>query len=161
MTEKDIIITKATAQHLQAVNDLSYKIFEYHNRLLPNFFNNPGTPDLAQHYKNPENREDAIFLVALKEQKVIGYLLALILNKPWQKVQPVCNIEEFGVCEAERHQGVGTALFDAIKKECQKRNVPKIVLNVYTKNSHAVEFYKKMGCQTISQRMDLDIKKSP
>ena len=96
--------------------------------------------------------------MAIKDHSVIGYVLALILDKPWQKITPICSLDEIGVSDPYQHQGVGKALFKALKKECQKRKIHNITLNVYVKNIKAIDFYEKMGCHAVSQRMDIKVK---
>ena len=96
--------------------------------------------------------------MAEKDHSVVGYLLALILNKAWQKTTLICSLDEIGVLESYQHQGVGKALFTALKKECKKRKIHNITLNVYVKNKKAINFYKKMRCHAVSQRMDMEVK---
>ena len=152
-----LIIKKVTEKHLKDINKLSYSVFQLHNQLLPNFFASRNTNDTMKQYHGLKDKDNAIFLVAIQEKLVVGYLLALILDKPWRKITPICSLDEIGVLDSFQHQGIGKALFTALKKECKKRNIHNITLNVYTKNTKAIKFYKKMGCHTISQRMDIEV----
>ena len=153
-----LTIKKATEKHLKDINKLSYTVFQLHDQLLPNFFADRNKNDSMKHYQNLKEKDNVIFLVAVHEKLVVGYLLALILNKPWQKTPLICSLDEIGVSESHQHQGVGKALFTALKKECKKRKIHNITLNVYVKNKKAINFYKKMGCHTTSQRMDIEVK---
>ena len=152
-----LIIKKATEQHLKGINELSDRVFVLHDKLLPNFFADRNLDITIKHYCKLLGKDNVIFLVATQEKFVVGYLLALVLDKPWQKITPVCSLDEIGVSELYQHQGIGKALFTALKKECKKRKVRNISLNVYTKNVKAIHFYEKMGCHAISQRMDIEV----
>ena len=154
---ENFIIKKATEKHLKDLNKLSYSVFQLHNQLLPNFFADRNADVRTKHYRELIDKNNVIFLVAIKEHSVVGYLLALILDKPWQKVTPVCSLEEIGVLDSFQHQGIGKALFTELKKKCKKRKIHNLTLNVYVKNKKAINFYKKMGCHPISQRMDIEI----
>ena len=137
-------------------------MFEYNDRLVPNFFTQTNKDANPHYYYNLKekikDKEKAIFLVAIKDNMVVGYLNALVLNKPWRRITPVCSLDEIGVLESYQNQGVGTALFKALKKECKKRKLYDITLNVYAANTNALAFYKKLGCQITSYRMDIEIK---
>ena len=153
-TEK-IRIELMQDKHLSEVNKISFEICQYHDRLLPDFFTGT-TPDrFAQHYH--ETKDKAISFVAIKDDTVIGYLFAVVLDRPWQKRTPICHMEEVGILSAYRHQGIGTQLVNALHQECKKRNIPYMTLNVYDKNAGALQFYKKLGGEIISHRIDIKI----
>ena len=153
-----IIIKKATEKHLKDINKLSATVFQLHDQLLPYFFADRNSDESMKHYCELINKNNTILLVAIKDRSVVGYLLALILYKPWQKTPLICSLDEIGVLESYQHKGIGNALFTTLKKECKKRKIRNITLNVYVKNKKATNFYKKMGCHTISQRMDIEVK---
>ena len=153
-----IAIEKATKKHLNDINKLSSTVFELHNQLLPNFFAGRNSDITIKRYYELLDKDNVIFLVAIQEKFIVGYLLALILDKPWQKITPICSLDEIGVTDSFQRQGIGKALFVSLKKECKKRKIPNITLNVYTNNTNAIKFYKKMGCHAVSQRMDIEVK---
>ena len=150
-------IKKANTDYLKSINELSAAVFQWHDQLLPNFFADRNPDTSIKRYCELINKDNVIFLVAVKEHSVVGYLLALILDKPWQKMTPVCSLDEIGVLDSYQHLGIGKALFTALKRECKKRKIHTLTLNVYVKNKKAIKFYKKMGCHAISQRMDIEI----
>lgn len=162
MKKSNIVIKKATEKHLSAIDELSYGVYLYHDRLLPNFFTKSSKDSNSHYYYNLKDKlkdkDKAIFLVALKDNTVVGYLIGLVLEKPWRKISTVCSLDEIGVSEAYQNQGIGSTLFDALKKECKKRKIHDITLSVYANNTAAVDFYKKMGCHITSHRMDIEIK---
>ena len=155
MKEQKLIIRKAAKENIRDIGKISLEAFEYHNRLLPDFFADKKEFDETPRYNELIDKENAVFLVALKEGVVAGYLLAMISDKPWLKETPVCSLDEIGVLSSCRHQGIGTSLFNALKEECRKRKIRSITLNVYANNEQAIDFYKKAGCRIRSFRMDM------
>ena len=162
MVSTGIVIKKATEKHLKDIEKLSYEVFEYHYHLVPNFFAKKDENSNSHYYydlkEKLKDKEKAIFLVAIKDRAVVGYLSALVLDKPWRKINPLCSLDEIGVLESYRNLGIGKALFNALKKECKKRKLGDITLNVYANNTRAINFYKKLGCHITSMRMDIEIK---
>ena len=157
MKENRIVIRKVAPEHISDIVKISSEVFEYHNQLLPRFFAERNENADTQRYCGLTENENAIFLVALAGSSVAGYLLAMISDKPWQNITPVCSLDEFGVSASCRRHGIGTALFNALKEECGKRKIRGITLNVYANNENAVNFYKKAGCRIRSLRMDISL----
>ena len=153
----EICIEPMQEKYLPEVSKLFFEIYQYHDRILPEFFTSKTPESFIQYYQGLKDKPNVIFFVATENDTVIGYLSATIMDRPWQKRTPVCNMEEIGVISAYRHKGVGTRLVEALRQECRKRNIAYITLNVYDKNAPALQFYKKLGGQIISHRIDIKI----
>ena len=157
MKTNTITIQKMKISHVPDICKLSYDLFKYHDDLLPDFFAPHNIEKSAQHYRDLKSKKNVIFLVATQENSVVGYILGYILVKPWRKKTSVCVIDEIHVVKSYRRQGIGMALIDQLKIECQKRKVQDINLNVYEPNKNALKFYHKLGFRITSHKMDLEI----
>lgn len=87
-------------------------------------------------------------LVADAGGEVAGYVFCIIKdsskNPVYRKFINV-YIDDFCVSPKYRRMGVGTALFDEVKKLATSIGAHNIDLNVWAFNSGAIEFYKSLG----------------
>ena len=66
-------------------------------------------------------------------------------------------IDEFGVDEAFRRQGVATAMIDFIRKYAAEKGFHRIELNMWEFNLNALEFYEEVGFSTFRRYMEMFI----
>lgn len=59
----------------------------------------------------------------------------------------------FGVGEGHRRQGIGRALFAAIRDAARERGLTRIELDVWAFNESAVRFYESIGFHTYRSYM--------
>lgn len=91
------------------------------------------------------NNETAHFLVALTNNKVIGYI----------GVHEICGeayITNVAVFPEYRRLGIGETLIDAATSGAKARNCDFISLEVRISNVPAIELYKKEGYNIVGQR---------
>lgn len=81
------------------------------------------------------------FLVALRDTIIIGFLIGI------RTTPTTARILMLSVNEADRKQGIGTALLMHFLSEMKQHNIMRIDLEVRTTNQSAVYFYKKHGFQ--------------
>jgi ribosomal-protein-alanine N-acetyltransferase len=77
-------------------------------------------------------------LVAEIAGKICGFILA-------ERHPPLAHIITIDVIEAERRNGVGSALLNAIETHLAQHSVRIVVLETATNNEPAVAFWKKHG----------------
>lgn len=82
-----------------------------------------------------------IFLVAIDDEKFIGYIEYTII----EKIDKVAYINQFYVEDEYRKKGVGKALMDEVEKEAMKNKCSKIELNCWSFNQNALDFYYHLG----------------
>jgi ribosomal protein S18 acetylase RimI-like enzyme len=151
-------IRAATMQDLDQIIVLSKEILEFHDKLLPNYFSPNNDEARNTRTANLITYPDAIFLVATDdEDKVVGYIIAQIIDTPRYVRHIRCDINELGITASARKMGAGRALIETLKAECSRRGVQEMHLSVYLNNKNAVAFYEKMGFAPDSQRMVMDL----
>lgn len=87
----------------------------------------------------------SLWLVALNENEVIGYVGAQI-------VPDEADMMNLAVDDAHRRMGVGKALVEELVIRLQKRLVGSLTLEVRVSNLPAIKLYECLGFQTVGRR---------
>lgn len=144
-----IQIQKATSEHLDEIVSLWGKLMNLHKGFDEDFFTN--TDNSGEEYKmNLDwNLRDntSILFIATKNNKIIGYVTADI---SWFRYSSYnsnnyCTIGDIMIDENFRHLGIGKLFIGEIKKWAKSESTNKIILNVFSKNTKALNFFKKQG----------------
>ena len=144
-----IQIQKATSEHLDEIVSLWLKLMSLHKGFDEEFF--ADTDNSGEEYKmNLDwNLRDtsSILFIATKDNKIIGYVTADI---SWFRYSSYnsnnyCTIGDIMIDENFRHLGIGKSFIAEIKKWAKSESTNKIVLNVFSKNTKALSFFKKQG----------------
>ena len=87
----------------------------------------------------------SLWLVALDEDKVVGYVGAQI-------VPDEADMMNLAVDENYRRNGIGKALVKQLLKRLQERAVRSLTLEVRVSNLPAVSLYEGLGFKTVGRR---------
>jgi ribosomal protein S18 acetylase RimI-like enzyme len=94
------------------------------------------------------------FYLAYKDSCLIGYCK---LNFPDKHKKPIdknsMEIERIYLLEKYHGKGYGKDLFESIIKIARARNIDRIWLAVWSKNTAAIKFYKKLGFIKFDQHL--------
>lgn len=129
--------------NIELLNDIATEVFDA-----------PPTDSwLAEHTADPSN----ILLIALKGDVVVGQLKAVFHRHP--EKPPGLYIEELGVGDHHRRQGIATALMQAAKALAQRHRCAELWLATEPENDPANALYKAIGMEgqhvvMYSQRID-------
>lgn len=86
------------------------------------------------------------FLVAKIDGKVVGFCRYVADNQFSPEREDIdCEITALYVAPEYKHNGIGTALFSAVKKELQEQHKTKMIIWCLKENLSAHQFYMKMG----------------
>jgi len=88
-----------------------------------------------------------IGFVAEEDQKVVGFIVGKINDKPHKVLSKQGYIEEFFVTGGKRGKGIGTMLFNKIVEEFKRHNCNFLGIDAYITNEKALEYYRKLGFQ--------------
>lgn len=102
-------------------------------------------------------RDEVKMFVAEDNDQFVGYVI-LFLLPILRHGSHYGHIEEFFVNQDYRHKGVGTQLFDAVKKYCLEHSVTVIRLNSGNDLIDAHKFYEKNGGKTTEKFFRFDLK---
>ena len=89
------------------------------------------------------------FLVAENNQEIVGLSFYWIRYSTWKG--KFLFLEDFIIKDEYRRQGVGSKLFEATIKICQKLKLNGIIWQVLDWNTSAIDFYKKYNADISSK----------
>lgn len=90
-------------------------------------------------------RENTIYLVMARKEKILGYLGAWCAMDEVEIVQVAVSIEG-------RRQGIGLALLEGLEKEGALRGMHSYFLEVRESNGAAIGLYEKAGFEQLGIR---------
>ena len=83
-------------------------------------------------------REDALFLAAEEDGKILGYCGVVM-------VQDEGDITNVAVAKERQNQGIGKLLVEKLIEKTQEAGVTQLYLEVRASNERAIHVYEKMG----------------
>ena len=150
----------ATESDLPRVNELRAQVSELHAAARPDFFR-PGFPDfLADFVHTIFADERKHILVAERAGEIVAFAVLAEIETPEMPHKPArrfLEVDELGVDEACRHQGVGRAFFEGIKSFARERGYDRIELNMWEFNEDALKFYEAVGFSTYRRYMEFTV----
>lgn len=153
-------IRLAAEADLPRVNELRAQVSELHAAGRPDIFC-PGFPDvLADRVYAFYADESKHILVAERAGELIAFAIIaeiIVPENPYKPARRFLEVDELGVDEACRHQGVGRAFFDGIRAFARERGFDRIELNMWEFNENALKFYESLGFRTYRRHMELTI----
>lgn len=103
-------------------------------------FHRPGD----KHLQKLLEAENLYFMVAMKEEKVVGGLRAYLLPSIYS-VSPEMYLYDIAVHESCQRQGIGAQLIDALKAHAAGLGCSVVFVQADVEDTHALEFYKATG----------------
>lgn len=155
------MIRLAKEEDLKVVNAIRKEVFDLHVKGRPDIFQPNWAEKEQMEYLKTFLSDDNLLLYVCERQKIIlGY--AMIEKKEkfesvYSKHRKWCEIGDFGVKETERGKGVGTELFDFIKREIKSLGYQRLELNVWEFNQSAIHFYEKNGFEISRRFLQCDL----
>lgn len=110
---------------------------------------------------NPEylrgllGREHFIALAALKDETVVGGLVAYELHK-FEQERSEIYIYDLAVAAAQRRKGIATALVEELKAIALTRGAYVIFVQADRGDEHAISLYAKLGTASDVLHFDID-----
>lgn len=152
-----MVIRQAREADKQAVNELRKQVLLVHAAGKPEFFPASFSSELAYHLNILFMQENAEVLVAESSGELLGFACIEFVDRPGSPYRmPVryCHVIEFGVDERHRRQGIGRALFGAIRERAENRGFSRIELDMWEFNEGALRFYESLGFRTYRRYME-------
>lgn len=149
----------ARNEDLERVNELRKQVNDVHVEGRPDIFKPGFNEELQNHIYEIWEAEDKDIIVAEREGIVCGFACVQLVDRPenpFMNARKFYAVDEFGVDEAFRRQGVATELMAFIKADAQKKGFAKLELNMWEFNEDARAFYEEVGFQTYRRYMELE-----
>lgn len=151
-------ITVAEDSHVPGIVEVWKEFMDFHKKIDPyNERSEDGHIHMEKYLRDSMNSQDAIVLVALDDDSVVGYSISAIGKRHpvfQQDTQGV--IHDMAVKSDYRRKGVGGEMLAKIHEWFQSRNIDRIELSVAAKNQIGYSFWKKHGFQDYTHRLYLE-----
>ena len=99
--------------------------------------------------------KDSIFLIALDDKKIVGYIYGIVRDDQHPLFKPVKTgeLNDIAVLKEYRSKGIASLMWKELDKWFKRQDCKMITLSVNCNNDHAQEVYKKWGFETFYLRM--------
>lgn len=118
---------------------------------------NPGqnaATDFMNELKKHLGSNDALVLVAVEQEQVVGFSIAEIDSEPPVfKLEKWGTITDIGIKKEYRRGSIGKKLVDETMKWFREKGITLVQIYALTNNSLAMSFWPKQGFRLFSQRM--------
>ncbi len=160
--ENNIIIRFARADELEQVNQIRKSVHELHVRGRADLFQPDGWREIKEVVKERFDSEKSSVIVACFDDLIVGFAIVQYIHRAetaFRPAQDFCHIEEFGVDQKFRRQGIASALIDFIREDASNHGFQKLELNMYEFNDSALKFYESVGFHTYRRDLELLVEK--
>ena len=155
-----VTVRFAREEDLERVNELRKQVNDVHVAGRPETFK-PGFCDELRDYlfviwKNPEQK----IVVAEQEGKVCGFAVLNHISKPenpFMFERDFLDIDEFGVDEHCRRQGIAGEMIRFIRVWAKEQSFSRLELNMWAFNRGALAFYEAAGFTTYRRYLEMKL----
>lgn len=153
-------ITRAERADVDGILRLLSQVLEIHAEIRPDIFVSGTTKyTKSQLYEMFEDDSRPVF-VAKQNGKICGYAFCVIKEADFattMKPHKSVYIDDFCVDSSARGKGVGSVLFEFVKRWAKSLGCADITLAVWEGNVNARAFYDKMGMTPRETVMELSL----
>ena len=144
-----ITVRVAIIEDADAIGCLTVEVQQLHREALPDIFKSP-SDKLFSREKLATLLQDANSTVAVAENngEIVGHVYAVTTHRPendFKKAEKYMYIQQIGVREDARGQGVGRALIAFIESRALASAVTGLQLDHWAFNTRAQSFFESCG----------------
>src|SRR5688572_20751569 len=154
-----IHVRLAEATDVGAIVPIAAEVQEWHVAGRPDLFK-PGGCDTAPEIIARISTPGQFYWVATLGDALVGYAYARIAEEAesrWRRYARMIVLDQMGVAESYRRLGVGQRLWDAVRDVAITEGVERVVLNVWSFNTTARQFYERLGFSSFYERMAVEL----
>jgi len=147
-------------KNAEIIAHLDCEVQKSHNEYYPELFKPYDYETSFNLYKQSLESPRIHCFIAYNAEIPVGFALIAeqsILNHPLLNDRKEIFIDTIVVQKKYESQGIGKKLLEEIKKFTTEINLKRITLNVWDKNTHAVNFYQKNGFKEIFSSYELHL----
>ena len=150
----------ANENDLYSVNELRKQVSSLHAAGKPEVFKPEFSQEVRDFLYQIWNDPEQEIVVAERDSQVCGYAVLHHIIRPenpakWE--QSFLDIDEFGVDEACRRQGIATEMISFIREFAAQKGYSRIELNMWEFNKEALVFYEAVGFVTCRRFMEMTL----
>lgn len=149
-----MIIRKAQENELKIVQDLNHELFIYDSKHFDDLnLHWPYEAEGENYFRGVISGDLGICYVAEVDGEIIGYLAGRVLPESQIYTGRRAELDNMFVKESYRGRQVGGALVDNFFVWCKDNKVTYVMVNAYSPNTKAIEFYKRKGFEMYSKTL--------
>lgn len=148
----------AEEKDLARVNELRRQVNEVHVKGKPDVFKPGFGPQLRDYINVIFSDESQKIAVAERDGVIRGFAVLHHINKPenpFMYERDFLDIDEFGVDENARRQGVAMEMIAFIRDYAKAQGFKRLELNMWEFNRGALAFYEAAGFSTYRRYMEM------
>lgn len=153
------MVRYAKKEDLERVNEIRKMVNDVHVNGRPDIFRGGFNENLGEYIYEIWNTESKDILVAERDGVICGFACIQIVDKPetpFMHARQYYDVDEFGVDEKFRRQGIATELMEFIRADAKERGINRVELNMWEFNEGALAFYEAVGFRTYRRYMELE-----
>lgn len=152
-------IREATAEDLKTLFELSFEFLKNEAGLEPTYDPEYAKTEDSQNFiKLKIQSDDAIFLVAEDNGRLVGFLMGTIYPRPKaRKSMKPAVLDEIFVSQGYRNKGVGKELIEKFQDWARGKGANKLRVSTHHKNEEAIKFYREFGFKDFYIKLEKDI----
>jgi ribosomal protein S18 acetylase RimI-like enzyme len=160
LTIQGLIIRELKREDLTEVNVIFKEFVKYHEQWDGIFEKVVSAEEAWSNYVYASHTQDEkcrVFVAELNG-KIVGYCLGRIVEKPpIYQAKLIGQVDNIGVKEGYKRQGIGEKLFSRVKEWFKEQGVHHIEVEAATANPQSVNFWRKMGGREFIKRMEIRV----
>lgn len=149
----------AKEEELERINEIRKMVNDVHVDGRPDIFKGGFEENLRDYIYEIWKAENKDIIVAERDGVICGFACIQIVDKPenpFMNARRYVDVDEFGVDEKFRRQGVATEMIEFIREDAGKWGINRVELNMWEFNEGALAFYESVGFRTYRRYMELE-----
>jgi ribosomal protein S18 acetylase RimI-like enzyme len=149
---QNLIVRRANPRDLKTIQDLNHDLFVSDNNWLHDLNENwPYEPEGKAYFTKRVQGDNGICFVAEADGKIVGYAAG-----GWSHINFSAykgkrgELENICVKDGFRGEGIGAKLVTALYDWFKDQGATHVMVNAYTQNTKAIEFYMRQGFEHYS-----------
>lgn len=153
------VVRYAAYEELPRINELRQLVSELHAAGRPDIFRPGFCEELRQRIYQMYDAPSYDVIAACLGETICGFAIVQYVDRPesaYMCARRFYHIEEFGVDEGFRRQGIGTALLRFCRAEARAKGFDRLELDVWAFNETARHFYEAAGFHSYRSYLESD-----
>ncbi len=145
MYEPGIVVRPASRDDLEKLVDMVRRFYLFNEEFNPFMELSDKYEGVVLNILESRLSEDSIFLVAIHDEEVAGYVYGIIENNALLRIGKIAIIKELYVSPIYRNRGVASRLLEEFSAQVKNTGVQVIGAEFPSSNYIARNFYEKNG----------------
>jgi ribosomal protein S18 acetylase RimI-like enzyme len=163
MADRAIHVRLAEPRDADGIVALMQEVQAVHVAGRPDLFKPGGTENAAE-TRQRMLLPDSFLWVATIDSNIVGYAYGRVSVEPenrWRFAARTFILDQMGTKSGLRRRGIGRALWNAVLDVARAERTERVVLNVWSFNPGAREFYERLGFKSFHERMAVELSATP